>query len=293
MLGSMNAQDRLNGLGKRLNGLSMLHDRFTALPSSSVNGAQEKALLKSAVGLAGDYLDMHATLAASPDIDLPAFDQTRLAQLVAGALDDSVSSQRAAHLAEIVLHLSMLRNDIDAVMADGQEEIRSRAERAFLHLQWSIAANRAVRLAWIRAYRTDEPACAALGAAHLLLHGIFAFKATSSAARTDLVFHEPLENQSPQAVADGLVLTEWKRLTDAKKLDEIIRGAEVQADLYTTGVLGGRELRRVRYVVVVSSEQVAMPSDLRKDGYLIRHVNIAVRPNSPSIAAPALAKATK
>ncbi|MER2508095.1 MAG: hypothetical protein ABTQ27_04975 [Amaricoccus sp.] len=281
-----------SALGRRLDGLLVVHDRFCQLPSKAVNGSQEKALLESAVGLARAYLDLRASLAGSPDVSLPEFDETRLNSLAAGSLDDRSKSQRAANLAELVLRLSILRNDIDSVMFDGQEEIRSRAERAFRHLQWSIAADEAVRTAWISAFK-NEPACEALGATHLLSHGIFAFKANSTSARTDLVFHEPIDTASAEAVADGLVLTEWKRLKDPNKLNDVVSGAEKQAGLYAAGVLGGRELRRVRYIVVVSCQQIAMPEDVRREDYVIRHVNIAVQPSSPSAAGPSLARASK
>jgi hypothetical protein len=278
----------------RLSSFLEVHERFARLPSNAVNGSQEKALLASAVALARDFLSFRSTLATSwPDGSLQDFDDARLRELAEGALDQSVATMRAANTAELALRLSLLRNDLDVVLGDGQEAIRSRTERAILHLQWSIQTTEPVRKAWIDAFEKDEAACEALGATHLLAHGIFAFKATSSAARTDLVFHEPVNTDVAYAVAEGLVLTEWKRLTDPRKLNASIDSADVQADLYGTGVLGGSELRRIRYVVVVSKEQVHMPEDTIRQGYLIRHLNIAVHPDAPSVAAPKLARAAR
>jgi hypothetical protein len=275
-----------------LDSLLTIHDRYCRLPSDAVNASQATALLSSAVDLARDYLDLRANLANSPGLSLPVSDLARITELADNALNSS-KPQRAMLAAELVLLLSFLRNDIDAVMLDGQEEIRSRAERAFRHLQWSIAADQTVRTAWMSAFNAHETACEALGATHLLSHGIFAFKAISQTARTDLVFHEPIDVTSAGAVADGLVLTEWKRCREPSKINEVTSSAEIQADLYAGGVLGGRELRRVRYIVVVSGEQVVMPADVNRGGYVIRHINIPVRPKSPSAAAPGLAEAGK
>ncbi len=219
---------------------------------------------------------------------MPSGNDKRIAEIVAGAFDSTVSSLRAAHAAELTILLSLMRNDLDAFFNDGQEVLRLRAERAFRHLQWSIASTRSIRTSWIRAFQIDEPACEALGATHLLLHGIFAYKATSPSARTDLVFHDPVDADQATKVADGLVLTEWKRVRKATDLDTVIANAQTQAGLYAGGVLEGTELRRVRYVVVVTEQQMKMPADLLRDEYMIRHVNIAVRPASPSAAAPKL-----
>lgn len=276
-------------LSQRLDGFLAAHDRFARLPSDAVNGAQERALLEAAVALARDMMIFRdAMLARAPGASLPSGNDKRIAEIVAGAFHSTVSSLRAAHAAELTILLSLMRNDLDAFFNDGQEVIRLRAERAFRHLQWSIASTRYVRSSWIRAFQDDEPACEALGATHLLLHGIFAYKATSPNARTDLVFHDPVDADQATKVADGLVLTEWKRVRKEADLDKVIAGAQTQADLYVGGVLEGTELRRVRYVVVVTGQQMKMPPDASRGDYIIRHVNIAVRPASPSAAAPKL-----
>ena len=56
--------------------------------------------------------------------------------------------------------------------------LRARSERAFLHLRRLLAVDRDVRAKWKAAYegKQGEVACEALGAVHLLSHGIYAFK---------------------------------------------------------------------------------------------------------------------
>ncbi len=246
-------------------------------------------MLETAISLASEMLRFRdAVQGSTPGASLPSSYDGRIREIVKGGLESG--SLRSAFAAELTILLSLMRNGIDSFFNDGQEVLRLRAERAFRHLQWSIASTRYIRTSWMRAFQVDEPACEALGATHLLLHGIFAYKATSPNARTDLVFHEPVDADQATKVAEGLVLTEWKRAKEGADLDKVIAGAQIQADLYVGGVLEGTELRRIRYVVVVTEQQMKMPPDVSRGDYLIRHVNIAVKPASPSVAAPKLAK---
>ncbi len=274
-------------LSQRLDGFLATHDRFAKLPSDAVNGAQQRAMLETAISLAKDMLSFRdAAQTSTPGASLPSGNDKRIQDIIKGGLESG--NLRSAFVAELTILLSLMRNGLDAYFNDGQEVLRLRAERAFRHLQWSIASTRYVRSSWIRAFQDDEPACEALGATHLLLHGIFAYKATSPNARTDLVFHDPVDADQATKVADGLVLTEWKRVRKEADLDKVIAGAQTQADLYVGGVLEGTELRRVRYVVVVTEQQMKMPPDASRGDYILRHVNIAVKPASPSVAAPKL-----
>lgn len=246
-------------------------------------------MLEAAISLADDMLRFRdASQAGAPGANLPSGNDQRIREIIKGGLDNSTASLRSAFAAELTILLSLMRNALDAFFNDGQEVLRLRAERAFRHLQWSIASTRYVRTSWIRAFEDDEPACEALGATHLLLHGIFAYKATSPSARTDLVFHDPIDADQVTKVADGLVLTEWKRVKKEADLDKVVAGAQTQADLYAGGVLEGTELRRVRYVVAVTEQQMNMPPDVTRADHIIGHINIAVRPASPSAAAPKL-----
>ena len=179
--------------------------------------------------------------------------------------------------------LSTFESEMTFLLSDIQHAIRARSELAFTHLRRSIVADPECQKRWQGAFNQGEVACEKLGAVHLLQHGIFAFKVDGLKARTDLVFNEPLVDLSGDArYADGIVLTEWKKSGPSD--DPIKRFAEAvaQAKEYAAGPLAGSELRAYRFAVVVSEQQVALPPDRSEDGVLYRHINIPVKPKSPS-----------
>jgi hypothetical protein len=276
-------------LSRRFDALLSSHKIYQRLPSASVNGAQATALLSVGQEMGREMLALRAmVLKENHGYRFGGAYFARLETLVESSMATSTNDMRAAHAAELILSLSFLRNDLSMFFHDGQEMLKLRAERAFRHLQWSIASTPSVQATWREAFERHETACEALGATHLLLHGIFAYKANTPDARTDLVFHEPVDAAKASTVAEGLVLTEWKRVRKTESLEKVIADAEEQAQIYSTGVLEGTELRRVRYVVVVTESQVRMPEDKRRDDYVVRHVNIAVDPLPPSKAASKL-----
>ena len=128
-----------------------------------------------------------------------------------------------------------------------------------------------------------EVACEKLGAVHLLLHGIWAFKVDAAGARTDLVFQEPAGDlTNEQRYVDGFVLTEWKRASSEENARQRFEEARLQAGRYAQGALAGSELTGYRYAVVVSRQRVEIPSDLREGEVVYQHINIAVDPQLPS-----------
>jgi hypothetical protein len=178
--------------------------------------------------------------------------------------------------------IGAFETELSYVLSDTEQAIRSRSELAFAHLQRSIVVDEAFRKKWQAAFSAGETACEKLGAVHLLSHGIWAFKVNAEGERTDLVYKETSDRfEGEQAYADGLVLTEWKKAT-SKDAEGKFEEARNQAHRYGQGVLAGNELTRYRYAVVVSEEQVQVPDDVTRDGIAYRHINIAVKPNSPS-----------
>jgi hypothetical protein len=113
-----------------------------------------------------------------------------------------------------VTALAVFRAEFEYLIRDASVIARRQSERAFQHLQRSIVADPSVRAAWETAFTTKgEVECERLGAAHLLLHGIWAFKVNATGERTDLVFPErSVVDDEVARVADALVLTEWKRV---------------------------------------------------------------------------------
>jgi hypothetical protein len=179
--------------------------------------------------------------------------------------------------------LSALEAEVSYLLSDTQELLRSRSELAFTHLQRLLVVDDDVRKKWWMALEAGELRCEQLGSAHLLWHGIWAFKINAAGARTDLVFPEPLDVSMSRS-ALGLVLTEWK-VADAKSAAQQFGIARDQGNLYARGPLASTELRAYRYAVVVSQEGVEVPYDVRVGSTVWRHINIAVAPQRPSRAA--------
>jgi hypothetical protein len=183
--------------------------------------------------------------------------------------------------------LAMLVNfeiEVTYVLFDAQVAIRSRTERAFLHLQRLIVVDATARNQWKAALKAKEVACEKLGAVHLLWHGIWAFKVDGKGERTDLVFQQIVDSiHDEQRFSAGLVLTEWKVAssdTDARR--KFIEALH-QAKRYAGGVLAGNELTAFRYLIVVSSDHITKPDDIEdENGVVYRHINIALDPKTPS-----------
>lgn len=181
--------------------------------------------------------------------------------------------------------LAGFRAEFEYQIADLDVVAQRRVARAFLHLQRSIVADAEVRAKWERAFQEGETACERLGAVHLLSHGIWAFKVSGEGERTDLVLQEPIVDKEVLAVAESLVLTEWKK---AEKQGDAVNKARVgrnQAKAYSVGVLAGVELSAVRYVVVVTSDWDELPDDESDGQITYRYVGIAVSPAAPSRSA--------
>ena len=214
---------------------------------------------------------------------------------MAQAANDQSTAQRGARGALVAL--AGLEAEITFLLAGRQEQVRARSERALLHLQRSLAADRDVSAKWKKAFKEGEVTCERLGSAHLLSHGIFAFKVDAAGARTDLVFNEPPSESLIARGIEGMVLTEWKIAKDSKAARVAFREARAQADLYSQGPLAGIELTTHRYLIVLTLRQLP-PSDIPADdrtagGNIYRHVNIVIEPEVPSKAAKALARAAK
>ena len=183
--------------------------------------------------------------------------------------------------------LAMLVNfeiEVTYILFDAQVAIRSRLERAFLHLQRLIVVDATTRDQWKAALKAKEVACERRGAVHLLWHGIWAFKVDGRGERTDLVSQQIVDGvPEEQRFSDGLVLTEWKVASSDAEAQRKFTEAQHQANRYAKGVLAGNELTAFRYLIVVSLEHITVPNDIEDgNGVVYRHVNIAVDPKTPS-----------
>lgn len=284
----MEAIAQWDAIASRVEGFLQSVTLWSQFPSALATGVQGRHLYKQARAIVAD-IDKFSVeaLGSFPSLALRSLAHDRLREITR---QDSVGISTDGIVAEAAVCLSTILGEVRYALSDHDEALSLLADRAFLHLQWSIAADRVTMEKWAKAFVEGEPACEKLGATHLLWHGLFSFKAHSGAI-TDSVLGEPV-GADRASVARGLVLTEWKRL-DGQDLSKLISAAEVQADMYASGVLGGAELRSVRYVVVVSKLRTVMPPDTPRGSFVYRHINIAVEPESPSIAAPKVVRSAK
>lgn len=208
-------------------------------------------------------------------------EEKRLRPLLSNS--SSTQEMRQIHVRTALVGLAALEAEVSYLLSDHQASIRSRVERAFQHLQRSIVVDHDIRDRWRKAFQAGEVECEKIGAVHLLSHGIWAFKVNASGGRTDLVYQEPLQDTRAAAgAAEGLVLTEWKKLGNGNKPDRLFASARSQAKDYAAGVLGGTELTRVRYAILVSEESITVPDDVTEGAATYRHLNVAVAPGPPS-----------
>jgi hypothetical protein len=179
--------------------------------------------------------------------------------------------------------LESFRIEFNHLLADIDELTRSLAVRALLHLQRSIVADSSIRERWVAAYQAGETACEKLGACHLLIHGIWAFKAVGIGEQTDLVMNEPLIlNDDIRRASHGLVLTEWKVVRTAEQLKSQCEAAYKQAVSYNRGVLAGFPVGSTRYLVMVSEDAMKMPDSTVDGSMTYEYRNVAVNPSAPS-----------
>ena len=198
--------------------------------------------------------------------------------------DDSVKGLDGLKLR--LTSLAAVRSAVEYHLSDLESIAHKRAERAFLHLRQTIVADESTRGKWENAFSNGEPACEKLGAAHLMFHGIWAFKVNAEGGRTDLIFGDTVDDADGISnVAEALVLTEWKIVKSEDQAESVANAAREQTRLYTGGILAGIELSRYRYIVLVSLEQLQEIPDVQEGSATYRHVNVPVKPVAPSRAA--------
>jgi hypothetical protein len=185
---------------------------------------------------------------------------------------------------QVMTVLSGFAAEFDYYLTDADVVSRSLAERAFLHLQRSIVADTGISEKWQIAFKAGETNCEKLGAAHLLSHGIWGFKAHGAGERTDLILGEQVDVDVALRAGTRLVLTEWKVAASPSDAEKKSEEAFAQAQRYGQGILGGFELKSTRYVVIVSPDFYSLPAERNHGGTQYRFVNIAVKPSTPSKA---------
>jgi hypothetical protein len=183
-----------------------------------------------------------------------------------------------------LVHLQAIESAVTFSLSGLEEQILSTTERALQHLQRSLIVGDTLRERWQKAFDRREDHVEALGAIHLLSHGIFAFKVNAAGARTDLVLPDLVPGDVSR-YSSGVVLTEWKLAKATDNPEVKFAEARAQAALYASGPLSAIELRRTRYAIVVTQEPVPCPADDEENGVTYRNVNISLTPAVPSKAA--------
>jgi hypothetical protein len=188
---------------------------------------------------------------------------------------------------QAMLPLTVFRSKFEFFVRDSEIAMRSLTELAFEHLRRSLVVNSGVAEEWADAFERRETACEALGAVHLLSHGIWAFKIGAIGAATDLVYQEPIQDElgTVARTARALVLTEWKLVRTGDNMLGIASQARSQAALYAAGALGALELKQTRYIVLVTGTGLEPLPDIEEGGIVYRHVVIPVSSERPSVAA--------
>jgi hypothetical protein len=189
----------------------------------------------------------------------------------------------------VVTYLASFRAEFDYLSKDTTAVARSLVARAFTHLQRTLVVDEVTRKLWQAKFGEGETACEGLGACHLLLHGIWAFKTSAAGERTDLVLGELLDLHSGevQNSSIGLVLTEWKVVRNDQELAGKLDQAYRQAKRYKQGILAGFEVASPRYLVMVSEDYLSLPEPRLEGDVTYEYRNIAVSPSPPSQTRPA------
>lgn len=273
---------------------SALHDRVVGvehalnlfLSGSNVHGTDPYGVrrkvfrpeLTALVGVITTFRDSHGS-----SLPVTALNTINRFLMTHGPLLSDSQLDNTAHVLACVTALSGFRTELGYQLANRSAVTLRITERALEHLQRSIVADKDVRSRWQDAFTTGEVACEQLGAVHLLLHGIWAFKVSAEGERTDLVYNDVIHNAHIVArTATALVLTEWKLIRSAAELDTKLALAKRQAALYSKGVLGGVELADSRFLILVAQDRLHVPADSQQGNVTYRVRCIAVAPSSPS-----------
>lgn len=279
--------DQWHALSSRIRGLmqaGQLNARYLIVRSTDPYGRGNRLLKQSGrifSALEAFFQTFGSSLPGAARSALEEFLANNRGLLTREAAGTADELQERAWAALVLL--AVFETEMSFVLADVQESIRARCERALLHLQRCLVVDETFQGKWRTAFDADEVECERHGAVHLLLHGIWAFKVNAAGERTDLVFQDSGNSLSrAHEYADGLVLTEWKKATSKDEAERRFGEARAQAERYAQGALAGVELTSVRYLIVVSREQVTTPDDFIDGGIIYRHINIAVEPRVPS-----------
>ena len=169
-------------------------------------------------------------------------------------------------------------------------------ERALSHLRRQIVADPSIQRKWLAAFKEGETACEKLGESICYLTAYGRLRHTASMLEPISVLGTPLGEQEVEEArrADApLVLTEWKIARGESNVDRKWDEARSQIHEYKQGILGGFELRRVHYALVVCEQDHHRAAERLPSGAEVRYMSIPVIPSNPSIHAKTASRVRK
>lgn len=252
-----------------------------------LQGAQNRPALEAELGFARN-VDRLRRLQSIYETAKSAGQASQLGPLYeffAGGPGSTERTRRAGNMPalEFLERFALVEAGLHPLLASPEPAWVERVELALLHLNRSLVVDARLREAWAEAWKRREEELERLGAVHLLSHGLFGFKASTSGSATDLILGSPLRTEESAAAGSPLVLTEWKKVSPADvegKMGSALR----QLELYPAGVVAALALRRTRYAILVSERALndAPAEKILPDGARARVVNIVVAPEDTS-----------
>ncbi len=197
-------------IGSLLDAGAFLMAAHSAVSSSDPWGAS-RVLMQSAIEVFEEiraFQARHRTLIPPAAGECLDFFVYKKADFFKETLD--TSGERFHGMKTLLTFLAAFRSEFAYLLKDTEASARSLVDRALLHLQRSIIADTSIGQKWRTAFGNGEVACERLGAAHLLLFGIYSFKANAEGERTDLVLGQRLAVSEIEGAVEALVLTEWR-----------------------------------------------------------------------------------
>lgn len=280
----MNWIERWSAISARADGLIEAAELLARLYSiQQANTGMVRQIMLELIRIQGEL----RSLLKQCKSDLPEFAAAALEEYCSDQLNSDAGSSGDAVELQPIVKLKLFCARFSYLVRDSEIEARNATELAFEHLQRLIAVDEQVREKWVNAFGQGEVSCERLGAVHLLAHGIWAFKAKGERAETDLVYGDTELPSRPtvRRIARAMVATEWKIVRGGSQPDNRAREARLESKEYAADVLGDLELKRTRYIVLVSNRQLRSLPDVYEDGICYRHILLAVDPEIPSRAA--------
>jgi len=171
--------------------------------------------------------------------------------------------------------LGIFNSEMNHYLKDHETVMKDKVKLSLVHLQRTLLVDSELRHKWTQAFNEGEAAIEKLGANHLLSHGLWAFKPLEESKRADLVLSAPIKLDEVQEVGATLVLTEWKKV-NFENLAEKSKEALTQARKYGASPVAATELRKEKYLIMVSENRTEMPIPVNDGDIRYVYINLSL-----------------